>query len=130
MIQIETVEIKTTKTGKEYKNLKLKDGTFVNMWNDDADYMFAESGVELDRELEQNGQYQNLVASGASPSNNPKQSAPTKSGDLEKKIDGIYFVLRKIADHLKIDTGENERIQEVKQVDIYDGDINPADIPF
>jgi len=130
MIQIETVELKETKTGKEYKNLKLTNGTFVNMWNDDADYLFAESGVELDRELEQNGQYQNLVASGASPSNNPKQSAPTKSGDLEKKVDAIYFVLRKIADHLKIDTGEDERLKALEDGVVDDGDINPEDIPF
>lgn len=59
-MKITKVEIKQTKTGKDYKSLTFEDGKSVNMWSNDPDYEIAIVDATLERTLEQDGQYLKL----------------------------------------------------------------------
>jgi len=95
MIKIQSVEIKQTKTGKDYKFLTLDDNTQVAMWLDDPDYELAESGVEIDRATEKNGKWINLLPKS-------EKSKQNNTGDvlgtyiLECKLDAIYWLLQQV----------------------------------
>lgn len=134
MIKIAEVQMKKAKNGNDYKNLKLEDGRYVNMWGDDPDYTIAEAGIELDRDLQQNGQYWNLLPAGERATQ-PK----TQQGDLAGKVEAIYYTMQeyiknyeknmaKIMEKLELEFEPFERLND-STVDA-DDDINPEDIPF
>lgn len=123
MITIETVTIKTTRTNKEYKSLKLSDGNFVNMWGDDIDYSIAEQGADLDRDIAQEGQYWNLLPKGTVPVKN-KQSF--NKDELNEKLNVMYEILKQIAAKVGIE----ETKSDDNGIDYPEEDINPEDIPF
>jgi len=128
MINITEVQIKETKKGDPYKLLKLEGGNQVAMWADDPDYNLAVDGAELTRDIQQQGKYWNLLPSGATPTTETTNSQPTTNAGLEelnKKIGAVYFLVQKIAEHLKVDEG-----LETPKVEYPDVNINPDDIPF
>jgi hypothetical protein len=93
MIKIQSVEIKKTKTGKDYKFLTLEDNVQVAMWSDDPDYTIAESGIELDRMTQKEGKWVNLLPIGERPSQGQTSS---KNSTEQVKLEAIYWLLQEI----------------------------------
>lgn len=120
MIKIENVEIKQTKKGTDYKQITLKEGTKINMWSDDVDYNNAEAGVDLDREIKQEGKFWNLV----SLTGNVTPKKP-QTDDINKKLDAIYWVLQEIAKA----QGITPKVEDESAIDP-ETNINTEDIPF
>jgi hypothetical protein len=131
MIKINEVLIKQKKNGDDYKLLKLQDGKAVSMWGDDSDYDSAIKGADLDREIQKDGQYWNLLPSGETPTVKPQPNVTNGNlEELNKKIGAVYAVvsqnhsiIRKIAESLKIEL-------ETPQVEYPENTFNPDDSPF
>lgn len=84
MITVTNVEIRQTKTGKDYKALTINGTERVNMWNNDPDYENTNTGTELDREIIPDGQYKKLSDKQKQVSENVER--PTHDPFLEKKV--------------------------------------------
>jgi len=128
MINIEKVTIKQTKKGDDYKSVKLDDGRYINIWNNDFDYEKVADGITLDRGLEQRGDFWNLLAPGATEMSEVKQKPHFGKGDLDTKLNVLYEGVRQIMDHLGIETKAVEEKQDV--IEYPEEEINPEDIPF
>ena len=132
MIKIETVTIKQNKKGEDYKNLKLSNGEYVNMWADDIDYSIAENGAELDRNTIKKGEWTNLLPKG--------EKAPEQKEFNETilKLNLLYEAVKQIQEKLGIDSTQNKVDNKMKEVEKEDdtlpldenGDIDPNLIPF
>jgi hypothetical protein len=123
MITISNIEIKTTKTGKHYKSLKLTDGNVVNMWSDDPEYANATPGATLDYDLEKDGQYWKLKKPERQYNNlgnlnlNYKPQSEFENLVLEQ-LKTIYGSLKVIAEQVGIPSSK---------INIHDGIDYPTD---
>lgn len=123
MIEITGVQIKTTRKGDPYKALSLSNGKTVSMWCDDPDYDMAQQGVVLEREIEQSGQYWNLLPQGSETVQKPDPAI------LEgNQLNSIWWLLTKIADKLEIEYEEKNEVKQIQEK--YDTIIYPENIPF
>lgn len=126
MITITNIEIKTTTTGKEYKLLTLNTNEKVAMWSEDPDYQTVTVG-QLNRTTVKNGQYTNLADKNAPTTSEEAQGLFKKTDtELEKKVDIIYWLLRKVADKVL----EDPTIITQDGLDYPEENIEPSQIPF
>ena len=97
MAEVQSVEMKTTKTNKPYKAATLTDGRKVNVWSDHPVYMDCDAGYVIpDNMIYQKGQYWNLsnpgqaARKGAATRANNQRSAQIKEAQ-DRKEDSITF---------------------------------------
>lgn len=136
MFIIQSVELKTTKTGKPYKALTGEyEGKLLktNMWSDDFDFDSVEVGSQLDRELEQNGDFWNLK-----PVIDPINGEVKKSDliNIPKKdisqaqLTAIWDAINAIGKHLNVPYFQKESDKPSYNGLKVEESINPEDIPF
>lgn len=128
MITITNVQIKTTKKGDPYKLLSLAGGQSVAMWSDDVYYEDAVVGAELNRDIEQNGKYWNLLPPGEKPKSAATQAHATSTLD-QAQMSSIWWLLKKIADKLEVEYSEPTEVEQIQEK-YADDDIDPESIPF
>lgn len=130
MIKIDKVTLKQGAKG-EYKNLKLSDGRFVNMFNNDIDYSIAVDGAELDRDVKQEGKWLNLMDKGEKPLKE-KQANDTKLlSDMNQRLFAIHDIIVKIGEKVGCEISlEGQAKIAIENTKDYQDDIDPSDIPF